>query len=176
MKPAADVTIRLSKPEDAAEVLKLKDDTWLDAYPDEKHGITVADIRSHISKDSPADRIRRWQGYLTPTATMKNWVAVVDGKIVGFVAAAIGEQRNEIKALYVLPRFQRQGIGSKLLGTALTWLGSAQEIFLNVVAYNHQAIAAYAKAGFGVVGPAPNDPFVLPSGAAMPTVEMVRPK
>ncbi len=168
------ITIRLSQPDDAAQVLRLKDDTWLDAYPSAEHGVTIADIRSHIAKDPAEDRIERWRGYLLPTDTMKNWVALADGEIVGFVAGATGDPRNEIKALYVLPTYQRQGIGTRLLAEAIGWLGSGKDSFLHVVAYNHPAIAAYSKAGFMPSDHSHDDEFALPSGAVMPEIEMVK--
>lgn len=171
---AANITIRISMPEDAVEVLRLKDATWLDAYPNAEQGISEVDILTHLEKDSESARISRWQGYLQPTDAMKNWIAVLDGKIVGFVAAAQGESRNEIKALYVLPDYQRQGIGSGLLQTALEWLGASKDIFLGVVEYNQPAVAAYTKAGFRVAGRSQDDPFVLPSGKAMPVIEMIK--
>lgn len=174
MKPKSNIAIRLSRPGDAPEVLRLKDETWLDAYPSIDHGVSVADIESHLTKDDPAVRLERWQGYLAPTDAMQNWIALDDGKIVAFVAAAKAEPRNEVKALYVLPAYQRQGIGSALMSEALAWLGSTKDIFLGVVEYNQPAIAAYTKAGFVPNGRSKDDPFELQTGATMPVLEMVK--
>jgi GNAT superfamily N-acetyltransferase len=50
----------------------------------------------------------------------KGWVALRDGKVVGF---SIGDRASgSIFALFVLPSHERQGIGARLFDLAVSWL------------------------------------------------------
>jgi ribosomal protein S18 acetylase RimI-like enzyme len=82
-----------------------------------------------------------------------------------------GEQ-NKLGALYILPSYQQMGIGSKLIGKALGWLGEEKPVYLEVVEYNTGAIGFYRKSGFEVEGKA--DDYVFPTGKSMPLLRMVK--
>jgi GNAT superfamily N-acetyltransferase len=56
---------------------------------------------------------------------MRTWVADRDGRLAGFVSAAVVDQRRligEIAMLAVDPASQRRGIGSELTQVATDWL------------------------------------------------------
>lgn len=53
-------------------------------------------------------------------ASAKGWICEVDGRIVGF---AMGDSASgEMTVIAVLPKFERRGIGRKLLGKVRDWL------------------------------------------------------
>jgi GNAT superfamily N-acetyltransferase len=172
---APTITIRMTNPKDAPEILRLKDEVWLDTYPSVALRITAADLQAHLDIDSIQNRMARWRQNLTTTSTTQSWVAVAEGQLIGFVSAIRGGTRNEIKAIYILPSFQGQGIGKRLLGQALTWLGPRKDIRLCIVEHLTSAIEACEKLGFVRTGPAPDKLLILPSGTPVPVLELVKP-
>lgn len=77
----------------------------------------------------------------------QSWVCEVDGKIVGFSAAALRDA--SIWALFVLPEYECRGIGKRLLALATEWLFAqgAPRIVLGT-ATSTRADAFYAKQGW----------------------------
>ncbi|MBZ8140793.1 hypothetical protein CLD22_12890 [Rubrivivax gelatinosus] len=73
-------------------------------------------------------------------------VAVVDAKVVGFVAFT----PEELAWLYVDPAVYGNGIGTSLIVSALTETGTPMTA--EVLDGNAAAIAVYRKAGFEVIG------------------------
>ena len=169
----SEIIIRQSKPSDASAVVRVKDMTWVATYPNDKAGVTLADIKAHLAKESVDSKVKRWEGYLAGNETSQTWVAEAGGEIVGFISASKSDEDKEIKALYILPAYQKQGIGSRLIKTAIIWLGEG-EINLSVVAYNQPAIAAYSKFGFELADAESADPLTLPSGSVLREYKMIR--
>jgi GNAT superfamily N-acetyltransferase len=79
---------------------------------------------------------------------------LVDGQLIGFVAHGPIKQSDEhrVDKLYVLPKFQRNGFGSRLLKHVIDWAesGGSQSVALAVNKRNETAIAAYQKNGFAI--------------------------
>jgi ribosomal protein S18 acetylase RimI-like enzyme len=77
--------------------------------------------------------------------------------------------------LYVAPKFQGQGIGSKLLQSALEWLGPKKDVFLHVLSYNQNAIDLYERFGFVKTGKEFPEEFDEEKGIKLlPEIEMLR--
>lgn len=75
----------------------------------------------------------------------------------------------------MLPGYQRQGIGKRLMELGLKWLGNDRDIYVNVVSYNDKAIRFYEKFGFVKTGKKVTDEVaVLPSGKTLSEIEMVK--
>ncbi len=170
------VQIRDATSDDYGGIRNVQRRTWLATYPNVALGITTADVEA-VFDDTTAEAQQRREERrrainATPLAHL--WVAENDAGIVGMCLARKHDQHHHVQALYVLPAYQGQGIGKRLLQAALDWLG-AQPITLHVAAYNDNAIAFYQKMGF-VLGPAPAESELarLPSGAVIPEREMVR--
>ncbi len=94
-----------------------------------------------------------------PEATWRNglrsrtrFVAEVDGEVVGTVSGGLGKARSAcaVTAMWVDPRFRRQGIGDLLLTTVLDWARSQRyrEVFLWVTEGNDNAERLYVRHGF----------------------------
>ncbi|WP_457567375.1 ribosomal protein S18-alanine N-acetyltransferase [Desulfurobacterium sp.] len=78
-------------------------------------------------------------------------VAVMDGKIVGFVLYWIIEEEVEIIALVVDENYRRRSIGTTLMSSVIKELASYQtsfNVFLEVSEKNTPAIRLYEKLGF----------------------------
>jgi GNAT superfamily N-acetyltransferase len=69
-------------------------------------------------------------------------VAVLDGTIIGFVAA----NRESVSQLYVRRGFQRAGLGTRLLDWAKAQSGGS--LWLYTFARNERACAFYERSGF----------------------------
>lgn len=77
-------------------------------------------------------------------------------------------------AEYILPEYQRRGIGKQLMNTALKWLGRNQDIYVNAASYNEKAIKFYESFGFRKSGNVPKSEVAdLPSGKHIPEIEMI---
>ena len=81
----------------------------------------------------------------------KGWVCEMDNLVVGFAIADI--QDNNIWALFILPEFEKMGIGKKLHDTMLKWYFSQTDktVWLST-SPNTRAETFYHKAGWKVVG------------------------
>jgi ribosomal protein S18 acetylase RimI-like enzyme len=81
----------------------------------------------------------------------RGWVCELDGKIAGFV---IGDcSTGELWVIAVLPEFEGQGVGSRLLITVETWLYSAgcREFWLRTSAdQRKRAFGFYTSHGWQV--------------------------
>lgn len=171
------VTVSDAKPDDIYDIRSVRKTTWLSTYPNKKYGITLDDIKSRFVDDNNIEgkkQIEATKKHLE-NPDLHTFVAKVDEKVVGFVVAKVEEENNRIIAIYVLPLYQGKGVGEKLINTAFNWLNSRkkQDVLVNVVTYNSNAINFYEKCGFVSTGKDVSDPAAkLPSGKIMPEVEM----
>lgn len=145
MEPA-EFTLRAARAEDLPAVRHLLVTTWHDTYdaifgPDKVTEITDA---WHA-----LDRLAA-QLHQPETSFL---VADMYGAIVGHVFAdASRPPILALSRLYVLPGYQRRGIGAALLTAALGAHPEAQEVSLEVAAENTKALAFYAREGFEPAG------------------------
>ena len=72
--------------------------------------------------------------------------------MVGMVSAGRTDE-NTIKVyqLYVMPTYQRRGIGSKLMNAAIEYFG-AEKVVLEVEEGNKKGVSFYSKFGFTYPG------------------------
>jgi GNAT superfamily N-acetyltransferase len=81
----------------------------------------------------------------------KGWVCEIDNQIVGFSIADL--QENNIWALFIIPEFEKQGIGRQLHDAMLDWFFSQtkNKVWLGT-SPNTRAETFYRKAGWKEVG------------------------
>ena len=81
----------------------------------------------------------------------KGWVCEIDKEIVGFAIADLKE--NNIWALFLVPTFEKKGIGQQLHKTMLDWYFSQtkEKVWLGTD-LNTRAEQFYRKAGWTEVG------------------------
>lgn len=150
------VIIREALPDDAGAVANVHVTTWQHAYagifPQEK----LAELDQNLVRSE-----ERWRANLS---NKENYPAffiaeTVGGEVVGFAGA--GEQANEqypydaeLYLIYILPDYQRLGIGRQLFKAVAEKLGSAgfTSLMLWVLKQNEQSRAFYLNLGGKVVG------------------------
>lgn len=178
------IKIRPSTASDVFQIREVQKQTWLDVYPNPEAGITYDDIQAKFDQDDTLEGREKIAAKKDKYYQDKNiciWTAVSQNslqqdQIVGFVMGIKKKQFNRIAAIYVLPLFQRQGIGSRLIQAVMDWLDQDKEIFVNVVSYNRSAISFYKKFGFKSTGRSGvlDEAARLLSGKLLPEIEMVR--
>src|SRR6185437_17012513 len=97
------------------------------------------DIQGAINKRTIEEESKSRAERISTRTDTKLWVAQEDEKIIGFVEIQKQPEKNKIRALYVLPEYQNQGIGSVLIKKALYWLGDEKALICEVVSYNTHA-------------------------------------
>lgn len=171
-----DIRITDATSDDVESIRELLRITWLATYPNEEFGITREDIQQNFDVSTPEakERLKNRKKNININPNNHEWVVKLGDKVIGWSLAKKGEQ-NHIQTLYVLPEYQGQGVGGKLLARVIEWFGKAQAVYLHVASYNQKAINFYKKFGFVETGqPVKNDLQPLPSGAVIPEIEMVK--
>jgi ribosomal protein S18 acetylase RimI-like enzyme len=172
--------ITMATPDDAAEICIIRDEAWIDTYPNEELRITKENIQVN-ARGLNGEFVPRRINWLKEKIANNgdNWIAYVgkdDGAVRGFVIASINDgNRRHINSLYVMPGYQSKGLGKILMQKALEWLGNSEDIYLEVTSYNHIAIHFYELFGFIktdniVEEEQGRPPFITP----IPQAEMVR--
>ncbi len=100
---------------------------------------------------------RSFRFELTENPVSRNWVAVSGMRIAAMMTLWLVVDEAHIATLATHPDFRRQGIGERLMVTALISARNegATRAFLEVRAGNSSAIALYKKYGFFVAGVRP---------------------
>ncbi len=81
----------------------------------------------------------------------RGWVCVTDNQIVGFAIAGLKE--NNIWALFVLPEYEKRGIGKQLHKLMLDWYFNQGQTWVWLgTAPNTRAELFYRKAGWRETG------------------------
>ena len=140
------MAIRAAEPRDLEAVRALLVETWHDTY-DPLLGV---DKVTEITNSWHSIEALRPQLALPDCSFL---VAEEGGRIVGHVFAN-GRRLPPLtlSRLYVLPSFQRRGIGSALLEAAIARHPRAESIRLEVQADNPKGLAFYRREGFEAVG------------------------
>jgi ribosomal protein S18 acetylase RimI-like enzyme len=136
--------VRLAVAQDAVGIGNVARRTWADTYT------------RIISSETQERLLGRWYAAAALEEAIgqgRSWfyVAVVQGKVIGFAQVLMRERRRgELTRIYVLPEWQRQGIGSGLLREGLAALSThgAEEVFAHVEQDNAKGIAFYQRSGF----------------------------
>jgi ribosomal protein S18 acetylase RimI-like enzyme len=169
-----------ARAEDAQAIREVSKTAWMCALPNSEHGVTKEDIEARFTfknSDEEKHHTEQRQKVISDDQFQHYWIAKDGKKVVAFCLARKGEELNIVQALHVLPDYQGKGVGSELLEIALEWLGHGKDIQASVAVYNEKAIAFYEKFGFQKTGQALHSELtVLPSGTAIPQIEMIKTK
>ena len=142
---------------DTAALALVGQATFLETYA---AVLPAADILAHCGHEHAH---ARYAGWLARPGEYGFWGAEVAsfGALVGYVMLGppdlpvpTGDGDLEIKRIYLLSRFQRGGVGARLMATALdaAKIAGARRVLLGVYGENASAIAFYARQGFAEAG------------------------
>ncbi len=171
-KPIEIVTARA---EDVRGMQEVFYKTWLTTYPNEELGITVDDIVDQYKDTFTEENLKKSAGLLENPFPGQTMLLAKEGEsVIGVCRIIVSDEKNDLRAIYVLPEFQGRGIGRKLWEEAQRRFDPTKDIFVNVAEYNSNAIEFYKKLGFVDTGKRWEDQnFRMKSGALIPEMEMV---
>lgn len=165
----SNIDITEAKPDDIAEMCSVHKTAWLSTYAGDNCGLSENDVLSK-DFDSPI-KIKKWQDSLDDD-NYKLWLAKDKEKIVGFAGAKKGEHENDFSVVYILPEYQRKGIGQAFAAKVFTWLGSEKPIKIELASCNKQAMNFYEKLGF--TDPKTIEPLILNNGKKVEIIKMTK--
>jgi ribosomal protein S18 acetylase RimI-like enzyme len=129
--------------------------TWLKSY---SNFIPEEDLRSYFSEHYDLDALRNL--FHNPMAD--GFVAIVDGKIMGFMRTARDPEENRyyVSSLYVMPQSQSKGLGKALMRRAAEEAKGfhLDRIWLGVMVQNTQAVDWYKSMSYEIVR---TEPFTM---------------
>jgi diamine N-acetyltransferase len=140
----AQVEVRLAVNQDAVGIINIARITWIDTYA----GIILPENQERL--------LGKWYTPIANESTLlqgESWfyVAVIRGQIIGF-AQFISRSNTwgELTRIYVLPEYQRQGIGHCFLKAGLASLikEGVEEVFVEVEKDNAKGIDFNEREGF----------------------------
>ncbi len=164
-KERVEFVIDQVSPKDAYDIQKLILDAAREVYLN--GGKTVEEIEKNAEVALSHDSIKKVaEGLSEFTENDKGIVAKVGDRIVGYFSVERGDDKNEVKAAFVLPEFQGKGIASKLWNDIKGFLNPDVDTYLGVYSTNVNAINFYKKLGFEETGK-------ISTGRILPEMEMV---
>lgn len=146
-----DIEIRPTTIDDIPKMRAMHARSWLDAYPNEDHGVTRKWVEERtngwLTPEALEDsRVRFGTVYGSPQHFHR--IAVKNSDVVGIVHASKTEKGQHLEALYIAKEFYGSGLAKRLMDQALNWLDLSLPVDLEVVTYNKRAQAFYKKYGF----------------------------
>lgn len=120
----------------------------------EDSGAFGSTLASALAQDTEA----YWRGYFTRTGP--TLLAEVDGVPAGMARVVMEDDAAHLYSMWVAPEARGRGVGAHLATTALDWVAAhhpGRPLRLEVVETNLPARRLYARCGFTVVGPNPED-------------------
>ena len=170
------IIIKKPTKEDAHGVQEVFYKTWLATYPNKDAGILKEDIEEfYKSRNSEESIKKREEFFMNIPANELFLIAKDETKVVGVFVVVKKEEFNQLQAIYVLPEYQRKGIGMMFWKKAKEFFDKSKDIIVQVAIYNKQAISFYKKLGFIDTGKRFSDEkYKMPiSGAVIPEIEMI---
>lgn len=174
-----DVVIRQALPEDARGIQEVFYRSWLTTYPNADAGITIEDVEVFFKDAFSEETIEGWRKDIAaPNARRSLLVAIIDEKVIAVCRAFIKDEYNQLQAIYILPEYQRHGIGHRFVAELQTFFDPTKPTIVQVATYNKQAINFYERLGFVDTGKRfSQERFVMPvSGKRIPEMEMRKEK
>ena len=142
------VLIRNAEIDDAAGIARVRAESWQSAY----RGIVPDEFLDSIDVGEWAERQHR--NMAIKSDAMVYFVAEAEGQVVGFTEAGPNREDDpdhagELYSVYLLPGYQRRGIGLELAAATARWLvGEGRDsMIVWVLADNHPARRFYEALG-----------------------------
>jgi diamine N-acetyltransferase len=154
---AGGIAVRAAVAGDEAALSLLGGATFLESYA---HLLPVTDILGHVARQHAASVYVRW----LDDAACRCWLAEhLPGRApVGYAVVTppdlplpdLGPGDLEIRRIYLLHRFQRGGLGRRLMDEVVAHgrAAGARRVLLGVYSRNDAALGFYQRLGFARVG------------------------
>ncbi len=145
------INIREVKSEDVESVENVFYKTWLKTYPNKELGITENDIHEIFKNSFTLESLdKRKLSFKNMPKNSKFFVAEDNNtsKVVGVCRVFNREEYNQLQAIYILPEFQKKGIGKMLWEEAKIFFDTNKKTLVQVATYNTNAIKFYKNLGF----------------------------
>lgn len=143
------ITILKPQPEDAEGIQIVYRDSWMDTYPNADVGITQEDIDEVFRHALDEESISKRKNQIEEDRTDMLFLVAKDGaRVVGVCRAYIRHEYNQLQSIYILPEYQKKGIGRQFWEACLQFFDQMKDTVVDVATYNTKAIAFYKKCGF----------------------------
>jgi ribosomal protein S18 acetylase RimI-like enzyme len=140
---------------DLASIRRITWHSWISTYTS---FIPESDLKSYFDIHYTEEALLRM--FDDPFA--QGFVAETDDQIAGYARLFFNRDENRlyVSSLYLLPEFEGQGIGSRLLDGAEGYAAEKglDELWIGVMVKNNQALVFYRKVGFQFVR---EEPFTM---------------
>lgn len=168
--------IAVASPDDVRGMQEVFYRTWLATYPNKEYGITEDDIEDRYKDRLSEEKLAQRREQLAhPPEGQTTLVAKTDSLVVGVCRVMKHPDRNQLYAIYVLPEYHGQGIGTSMWTEAQKHFDLTKPTIVQVAIYNTNAIKFYERLGFVDTGKRFTDPkFTMKSGSVIPEMEMIR--
>ena len=129
--------------------------------------------KAALEKVSPRRMAELWTHWAAQGSEFKQFAALVDGEIVGFVGSGPARDKDaprfrELYFIYLLDAWHGTGIGQRLFDAAI---GADEPVYLWVAEDNPRAHSFYVRNGFTLDGASHTEPFL---GETLTEVRFVR--
>lgn len=129
--------------------------TWMDEY---SSFVPEADLKSYFSEHYDLEALTD----LSQNPLVSGYVAEVDGTVVGFMRTTKDWEENKffVSSVYILPAFQKKGLGLALMKKAAEEAAAAHldRLWVGVMVQNSDARAWYERMGYVVMR---TEPFTM---------------
>lgn len=140
------VGIRRAEKGDVAGIKAVLTATWRDTYAHFMSEATIAKVTAEWHSPSVLEaEVTRPSTYIGVATSASN-------EVVGMISAHSESEVLFVARVYVLPEFQRQGIGERLMNEACRTFPQARRLHLDVEEQNPKGRSFYRKLGFREVG------------------------
>ena len=170
------ITIEKPIKEDARGVQDVFYKTWLATYPNNEAGILKEDIEERFKNRFSVESIKNREKFFTNIPENELFLVAKDGiNVVGVCVVVKRKEFNQLQAIYVLPEYQRKGIGMMFWNKAKEFFDKSKDIIVQLATYNTQAEFFYKKLGFVDTGKRFLDEKhrMSVSGVCVPEMEMI---
>ena len=162
----ADIVVRPVRDVDAEALGRVHATCWHETYD---HLISTAALEAV----SPRRMAELWTHWAAQGSEFKQFAALVDGEIVGFVGSGPARDKDaprfrELYFIYLLDAWHGTGIGQRLFDAAI---GTDEPVYLWVAEDNPRAHSFYVRNGFTLDGASHTEPFL---GETLTEVRFVR--
>ena len=170
-----EIKIGYANPADAKGIQEVFYATWLDTYPNEEFNITIDDLKYRYRNSLSEETIEKKKKIIEEKSGDELYlVAKDDEKVVGVCYCEKEKDLNQLRAMYILPKYQGKGIGTRFWNETLNFFDSTKDVIVDVATYNKNAIEFYEKLGFTDTGERfSEERFRMRNGALLPEMRMV---